>query len=79
MLTKEQDYLYERPALTFRKLRKLELAAGAHRRSNPRGRNGKGTPDNPAQWAIAQAQARQTEDHYRAAVADWRPEGPLIL
>ena len=31
LLTKQQDYHYERPALTFRELRKLELAAGAPR------------------------------------------------
>jgi transposase len=49
MLTKEQDYLYERPALTFRKLRRLELTAGAAPRSNPGGRHGPGTPHNPPQ------------------------------
>jgi transposase len=40
LLTKQQDYIYERPALTFRKLRMLEIAAGAPKRSNPGGRNG---------------------------------------
>ncbi len=74
LLTKEQDYLYERPALTFHKLRKLELAAGAPKRSNPRGRNGKGTPDNPAQWDTDRAHALKTEDHYRTAVANWQPQ-----
>jgi transposase len=49
LLTKQQDYIYERPALTFRKLRQLELAAGAPKRSNPRGRCGPATPDTPAQ------------------------------
>lgn len=48
LLTKEQDYIYERPALTHRK---LELAAGAPKSSNPRGRCGPATPDTPAQWA----------------------------
>jgi hypothetical protein len=43
LLTKEQDYLYERPALTFRKLRRLELAAGAPKRSNPGGRKAAAT------------------------------------
>ncbi len=69
LLTKEQD-LYERPALTFRKLRKLELAAGAPKRSNPRGHNGPARPDNPKQWAIEQARAKEIEDDYRTAVAD---------
>ena len=37
LLTHQQDYIYERPALTLRKLRQLELAAGAPKRHNPRG------------------------------------------
>jgi transposase len=40
LLTKRQDYLYERPALTFRKLRRLELAAGAPKRWNAGGHRG---------------------------------------
>jgi transposase len=47
LLTKQQDYIYERPALTFRKLRMLELAAGAPKRSNPGGHNSPATPDTP--------------------------------
>ena len=55
--TKQQDYIYERPALTFRKLRMLEIAAGAPKRSNPGGRNGPGTVDTPAQWRAERIQA----------------------
>jgi transposase len=76
LLTKQQDYIYERPALTFRKLRKLELAAGAPKRSNPRGRSGPATPDTPAQWATEREIAQRIEDDYRVAVADWKPQGP---
>jgi hypothetical protein len=50
LLTTRRDYHYERPALTFRKLRRLELAAGASKRCNPRGRNAPATPDTAAQW-----------------------------
>jgi transposase len=76
LLTKQQDYIYERPALTFRKLRMLEIAAGAPKRSNPGGRNGPGTVDTPAQWRAERVQAIGVEKHYRAAVADWQPQRP---
>jgi transposase len=76
LLTHEQDYIYERPALTFRKLRKLELAAGAPKRSNPGGHSGPATPDTPAQWATEREAALQVEDRYRADVADWTPKRP---
>lgn len=76
MLTKEQDYLYERPALTFRKWRKVELTAGSAKRSNPGGRHGVGTPDNPAQWASERKQALATEGVYKETVASWKPQGP---
>jgi transposase len=76
LLTKQQDYIYERPALTFRKLRQLELAAGAPKRSNPRGHKGPATPDTPTQWKAERAQATSIEDQYRAAVANWQPQRP---
>jgi transposase len=76
LLTKQQDYHYERPALTFRKLRMLELAAGAPKRSNPRGHNGPATPDTPTQWKTERATATRIEDDYRAKVANWQPQRP---
>jgi transposase len=76
LLTHEQDYIYERPALTHRKLRQLELAAGAPKRSNPRGSKGPATPDTPAQWATEREVAQRIEDDYRAAAADWKPQRP---
>jgi transposase len=76
LLTKQQDYLYERPALTFRKLRKLELAISDERRANPGGIRGPGTPDNPAQWAAERAHAQQIEADYHATVANWKPQRP---
>ncbi len=76
LLTKQQDYRYERPALTFRKLRQLELAAGAPKRHNPRGSRAPATPDTPAQWTAERQDAQRVEDRYRAAVADWKPQRP---
>ena len=76
MLTKQQDYIYERPALTFRKLRKLEMTAGSPARSNPGGRHGPGTVDNPAQWARERVKALAIEADYSETVAGWTPTGP---
>ncbi len=76
LLTKQQDYIYERPALTYRKLRQLELAAGAPKRSNPHGRNAPATPDTPAQWKTERQDAQRIEDDYRTAAADWKPQRP---
>jgi transposase len=70
LLTKEQDYLYARPAMTFRKLRRLELAADARKRSNPNGRSRPPTVDNPEQWKHDAARAELDEQRYRVAVAD---------
>ncbi len=57
LLTTGQDYHYERPALTFRKLRRLEIAAGAPKRCNPHGPDAPATPDTAAQWTTERAQA----------------------
>ena len=76
LLTTQQDYLYERPALTFRKLRRLELTAGAPKRWNAGGRHGPVTADIPAQWKAERAQAQRVEEDYRAVVAGWQPERP---
>ncbi len=76
MLTKEQDYIYERPALTFRKLRKLEMTAGSPRRQNPGGRHGPGTVDNPAQWARERTAALAIESDYVEQVSAWRDRPP---
>jgi glycine/D-amino acid oxidase-like deaminating enzyme len=76
LLTKQQDYIYERPALTHRRLRQLELAAGAPKRSNPRGSKDPATPDTPAQRATERQIAQRIEDDYRAMVADWKPQKP---
>jgi transposase len=70
LLTTEQNYAFGRPTLTRKKLRRLELAAGA-----PRGKG------EPGVWAVNKAlrqaeveMARQAETAYRRLVADWQPK-----
>jgi transposase len=68
LLTKQQDYAFGRPSLTRKKLRQLELAAGAAR--------GKGEPGVwGANTALREAElelARQAETAYRRLVSDWQ-------
>jgi transposase len=69
LLTSGQDYAFGRPTLTRKKLRRLELAAGAPR--------GKGQPGIwAANKALRQAElevALQAETAYRRLVTDWQP------
>jgi transposase len=69
LLTTEQDYAFGRPTLTRKKLRQLELAAGAP--------HGKGQPGVwAANKALRQAElelARQAETAYRRLITDWQP------
>jgi transposase len=68
LLTREEDYAYAQPSLTRKKLRRLELQAGAPRR---KGR--------PGIWAANEAMreaerelGKQAELAYRRTVADWQ-------
>ena len=72
LLTKEEDYAFERPTLTRRKLRGLELKAKDGRRSWPSG-HALSTKQDRAREAEF---ARQVETAYRRLVADWQPSGP---
>jgi transposase len=69
LLTKQEDYAFGRPSLTRKKLRQLELAAGAAR--------GKGEPGVwAANKALREAElelARQAETAYRRLLTDWQP------
>jgi len=70
LLTSEQDYAFGRPTLARKKLRQLELLAGAPR--------GKGQPGvwgaNKARRQAELELARQAETAYRRLVADWQPK-----
>jgi transposase len=72
LLTKGEDYVFERPQLTQRKLRRLELAAGEpHRRGNANGLSSK----DPEREAVERATAERAEATYRRLVADWKASG----
>ena len=72
MLTRGEDYAYGQPSLTRRKLRKLELTAGAPRHKGTTGLWG-------ANKAIAHAErelAHQAELAYKNTVRDWAASAP---
>jgi hypothetical protein len=68
MLTRDEDYAYQQPSLTRKKLRRLELQAGAER--------GKVKPGiwaaNTAMRRAERELARQAELAYQRTVADWQ-------
>jgi transposase len=72
MLTRDQDYAFQQPSLTKKKLRRLELQAGAQR--------GKVKPGiwsaNKAIRTAERELARQAEIAYQRTVADWQAATP---
>jgi transposase len=74
LLTTEQDYAYQRPTLVARKLRTLELRAGA-----PHACTTSTTP-RASTAMLRAAQERQLAEHaelaYRRLIADWKATGP---
>jgi transposase len=71
LLTKDEDYAFGRPTLTRRKLRQLELRAGAERRRGG-GRRKAGVPTLKEQSKREVELARQAETAYRRLVVDWQ-------
>jgi transposase len=71
LLTTEKDYAFGRPSLTKRKLRRLQLLAGAKPR-RAGGRPKSGTPSLQAQQDAEIELARQAEIAYRRLAADWQ-------
>jgi transposase len=68
LLTRKQDYAYQQPSLTKKKLRRLEIAAGAPKyqaRSNI-------WSTNNAMREAERALAEQAEHAYKNAVRDWQ-------
>jgi transposase len=72
LLTREQDYAFQRPTLTRRKLRGLELKAKDGRRSWPSGHSVGSKQDREREREFAE----QVETAYRRLVADWQPRAP---
>ena len=68
LLTKQEDYAYAQPSLTKKKLRRLELLAGA-----PKGKVKPGIwAANKAMRQAEQELAQQAERAYQRSVADWQ-------
>jgi transposase len=72
LLTREEDYAYQQPSLTRKKLRRLELTAGAPRHQGQ-----------PGVWAANKAMrqaerelAQQAELAYARTVRDWQAAAP---
>ena len=74
LLTREQDYAFAQPSLTRRKVRKLELVAGAPSRKG-QVRTGDGLRNKQNRDA-ERALAAQAEDAYRRTIADWMATSP---
>jgi transposase len=72
LLTREQDYAFERPSLTRRKLRGLELKAKDARRSWPSGHALSTQQDREREIEFA----RQVETAYSRLIEDWQPRAP---
>jgi transposase len=73
-LTRDQDYAFAQPSLTRRKIRRLELAAGAPSRKGqvPPGKGLRNRQIREAEHALA----LQAENAYRRTIADWKATGP---
>jgi transposase len=72
LLTREEDYAFERPTLTRRKLRGLELKAKDGRRSWPSGHSVGTKQDREREREFAE----QIETAYHRLTADWQPRAP---
>lgn len=68
LLTRGEDYAYGQPSLTHKKLRRLELTAGAEK-----GKAGAGIwSTNKVMRSAERDLARQAEQAYKRTVADWQ-------
>ena len=73
LLTREQDYAFQRPSMTRNKIRRLELLAGARPR---KGKAGVAGGKSKKLWDAERELSRQAEASYRRLTADWRATGP---
>jgi transposase len=76
LLTREQDYAYQRPSLTRKKLRALELRAGADRHPGRRDLPTKNAYSQRAHRDRERELSEQAETAYRRLVADWTATAP---
>jgi transposase len=73
LLTSEQDYAFQRPAMTRSKIRKLELLSGA---PPQKGRKGIAGGKSKAVFDAERELSRQAEAAYRRLVSDWKASAP---
>jgi transposase len=73
LLTREQDYAFQRPAMTRNKIRRLELLTGARPQ---KGRHGIAGGKSKAVFEAERELSRQAEAAYRRLVSDWQAAGP---
>ena len=74
MLTRGEDYAHQQPSLTKKKLRRLEITAGAPKRTPARRRDLE-RPTAPIRDA-ERALAQQAEASYKRMVHDQQAGGP---
>jgi transposase len=72
LLTREQDYAFQRPSLTRKKLRGLELRAGAERHPGRRDLRTRNAYSQRAERARERELSEQAEVAYRRLVTDWK-------
>ncbi len=76
LLTREQDYAFARPSLTRKKLRALELRAGAQRHPGSRTLATKNSYSQRAHRERERELSEHAELAYRRLVADWTASSP---
>jgi transposase len=79
LLTREEDYAFQRPSLTRKKLRQLELRAGAQRHPGSRDLTTKNAYTQRAHRERERELSERAELAYRRLVADWKASGPAKL
>jgi transposase len=73
LLTRGEDYAFQRPSMTRNKIRQLELLAGAKPR---KGKGGIAGGKSKKLWDAERELARQAEASYRRLVSDWQATAP---
>jgi transposase len=73
MLTRDEDYAFQRPAAVREKIRRLELLTGAEPRRGKR--TGARIKVSPQRREAERELARQAEAAYRRLVTDWQASG----
>jgi transposase len=76
LLTRQQDYAFQRPSLTRKKVRHLQLRAGAQRQPGRRDLPTKNTYSQRAERARERELSEQAEAAYRRLVTDWTATWP---